>query len=48
MMFKKGSFEIGATVYPVAIKVTFLSVFVQYTSVNFVVPSILSKEKSFT
>lgn len=30
MMFKKGSFEIGATVYPVAIKVTwFLLVFVQ-------------------
>lgn len=28
-MFKKGSFEIGATVYPVAIKVTwFLLVFV--------------------
>lgn len=28
MMFKKGSFEIGATVYPVAIKVTwFLPVF---------------------
>lgn len=30
MMFKKGSFEIGSTVYPVAIKVTwFLLVFVQ-------------------
>lgn len=24
MMFKKGSFEVGCTVYPVAIKVTFL------------------------
>lgn len=27
MMFKKGSFEIGATVYPVAIKVTMKSLF---------------------
>lgn len=34
MMFKKGSFEIGATVYPVAIKVTcFLFPFVRYTIV---------------
>lgn len=41
MMFKKGSFEIGATVYPVAIKVTcFLLVFVQCTIVG---PSILNK-----
>lgn len=27
MMFKKGSFEIGATVYPVAIKVRVVSFF---------------------
>jgi len=30
MMFKKGSFEIGCTVYPVAIKVRTTSFFVLY------------------
>lgn len=34
MMFKKGSFEIGATVYPVAIKVTVFVLVFNYSLVH--------------
>lgn len=34
MMFKKGSFEIGATVYPVAIKVTIFDLVFNYSLVH--------------